>query len=66
MTFTAGQPLRYTGEADVAPINRTVTAPYGANHDAVSFRRHVSLELAEVMTTRGSRIVDIRDLTPIH
>ena len=64
--FAFDEALRYTGEAHVAPVNRTITAPYGAFHDVVAFRGYVGPEHAEVLTTRGSRIVETRHLTPIH
>lgn len=44
--FTIGQRVRYTAERDVAPINR----------------RHLEFGMAEVFTSRGSRIVNIADL----
>lgn len=57
--FTVGQSLTYLGDRDVAPVNRTIAAPYGGNEFVVSFRRHLDNDHAEVMTTRGSRNVPV-------
>lgn len=57
IVFTIDQALAYLGDRETAPINRTITAPYGAHHDVVSFRGYVGPDHAEVMTSRGSRIV---------
>lgn len=61
--FAFDEALRYTGEAPVAPVNRTITAPYGAHHDIVSFRKYTDPDHAEVLTTRGTRIVQTQHLT---
>lgn len=50
MPFTAGEPLLYSQEGG----------------GTVSFRRYDDDGAAEVLTLRGSRIVNVRDLTPIH
>lgn len=50
MTFTAGEPLLYPHEGG----------------GPVSFRQYNSDGTAEVLTLRGSRIVNVRDLAPIR
>jgi len=63
--FTINQTLEYLGDRDVAPVNRTVAAPYGGNEFIVAFRRLIDNGYAEVMTTRGSRNVPVSMLAAV-
>lgn len=66
--FTIGQPLDYTGDSHLAPVNRPISAPYGPYPHRVSFRRYRDArhEVAEVMTSRGSRNVRVSDLKVVE
>lgn len=57
--FACGDAVRYVGPDAAKPVNRTLLAPYGAHADIMDFRRYDGFDRAEVMTTRGSRIVPV-------
>ncbi len=63
--FICGEALRYTGPDAEEAVNRTVLAPYGPNADVVSFRRYDGFGVAEVMTSRGSRMVAVEHLVRV-